>query len=272
VVSPLSPFSVPAAAGVPPWPDPEIGRWVTLPPREEGQVPLVSWFALPPQGPPRAALLVLPEVFGVNAWLRSVAGRLALAGYAALALPLFSRTAPRLELGYDEAALREGRSHKDRTTSEDLVADLTLAADWLSEALPDLPEGPGCVGFCFGGHVAMLAASLPRVRASCAFYGAGVATGRPGGGPPTLDSLATVSGRLLCVCGRQDELIPPQELAAIEAALGTASQGRRPGEEHRLLTLEAGHGFLCEARKDFHPTAAAAGWKAMLAFFAESLG
>jgi carboxymethylenebutenolidase len=38
------------------------------------------------------------------------------------------------------------------------------------------------------------------------------------------------------------------------------------------LTLEAGHGFLCEARKDFHPTAAAAGWKAMLAFFAESLG
>jgi len=41
--------------------------------------------------------LVLPEVFGLNAWLRSVAGRLRAEGYAALVLPLFARTAPGLE-------------------------------------------------------------------------------------------------------------------------------------------------------------------------------
>ncbi|WP_414026623.1 hypothetical protein [Cyanobium sp. ATX-6F1] len=39
------------------------------------------------------------------------------------------------------------------------------------------------MGFCFGGHAALLLATLPAVVASCDFYGAGVATGRPGGGP-----------------------------------------------------------------------------------------
>jgi carboxymethylenebutenolidase len=261
------------AEGLPPWPEPEIGHWVSLPPREEGQAALVSWLALPPESPPRAGLLVLPEVFGVNAWLRSVAGRLALAGYAALAVPLFSRTAPRLDLGYDQAALQEGRSHKERTTAAGLLADLSLAADWLTQSLPPLPGGLGCVGFCFGGHVAMLAASLPRVRASCNFYGAGVATGRPGGGPPTLEGVPAIEGRLLCVCGREDALLPAEDRAAIDRALHTANQGRAPERSHRLLTLEeAGHGFLCEARDDFHPAAAAVGWQEMLTFLAESLG
>jgi carboxymethylenebutenolidase len=217
-------------------------------------------------------VLVLPEIFGINPWVRSVAGRLALAGYAALAVPLFSRSAPGLALGYDAAAVQEGRSHKDRTTAPALLADLARAADWLAGAQPGLPVGLGCVGFCFGGHVAMLAASLPQVRASCDFYGAGVATGRPGGGPPTLDGLAASQGRLLCVCGNEDALIPPADVAAIEAALQAANRDRPPGQEHRLLILEAGHGFLCEARADHRPEAATTGWREMLAFFAESLG
>lgn len=44
-------------------------------------------------------VIVLPEVFGVNAWVRSVADRLAVEGISALAIPLFARTAPVLELG-----------------------------------------------------------------------------------------------------------------------------------------------------------------------------
>ena len=44
---------------------------------------------------------MLPEVFGVNAWVRSVADRLAAQGHPALAVPLFARTAPDLELSYE---------------------------------------------------------------------------------------------------------------------------------------------------------------------------
>lgn len=265
----MPPASPPA--GVPPWPDPEIGQGVTVPPRRGEEPPLACWLALPPVGPPRAAVLVLPEIFGINPWVRSVAGRLALAGYAALAVPLFSRTAPGLALGYDADAVREGRAHKERTTAPDLLADLARAADWLLEAQPQLPAALGCVGFCFGGHVAMLAASLPVVRASCDCYGAGVVAGRPGGGPPTLDGVAASPARLLCLCGSDDPLIPPSDVAAIGAALTAANGQRQASDAHRLLTLPAGHGFFCEARDDFRPEAAAVGWQELLAFFAETL-
>ncbi len=257
---------------LPAWPDPEIGHWQSVPPRDPGEPPLRCWLALPPHAPARAGVLVLPEIFGINPWVRSVAGRLALAGYAALAVPLYSRTAPDLELGYDGEAVKEGRAHKERTTAAGLRADVARAADWLAQQQPALPPGLGCVGFCFGGHAALLAAALPQLRATCDFYGAGVVSGRPGGGPPTLDEVASVPGRLLCVCGLEDPLIPPQEVAAIGAALAAANRDRRPERAHRLLSLEAGHGFLCEARADFRPEAAAAGWQAMLALFAESLG
>jgi carboxymethylenebutenolidase len=264
--------SQPVGPAIPPWPEPEIGSWHALTPLGPAQVPLETWLALPPAGQPKAGLLVLPEVFGINAWVRSVAGRLAQAGYAAMAVPLFARTAPGLELGYDEAGLREGRAHKERTTTADLWEDLRLAADGLRQQVPGLPDGLGCVGFCFGGHVAMLAATLPSIAASVDFYGAGVASGRPGGGPPTLELLPSVRGRLLCVCGSEDALIPPADAAAIDAALAAVNAGRSVERAHRLLTLQAGHGFLCEARADFRPASAARGWQAMLDFFSESLG
>ena len=66
-----------------------------------------AWWARPEA--PRAAVLVLPEVFGVNGWVRSVADRLAEQGYASLAISTFWRTAPQLEAGYNEAGLALGR-------------------------------------------------------------------------------------------------------------------------------------------------------------------
>ena len=43
----------------------------------------------------------------------------------------------------------------------------------------------GCIGFCFGGHVAYLAATLPDIHATASFYGAGIASFTPGGGAAT---------------------------------------------------------------------------------------
>ena len=239
-----------------------------------------AWWARPPAGqPPRAAVLVLPEVFGVNAWVRSVAERLAEQGYAALAISVFSRTAPQLDVGYDEAGLAAGRDHRDRVLAAELLADVAAAALWLQQAhaADGLAQKPlGCVGFCFGGHLAMLAASLPCIAATADFYGARVAGFRPGGGPPTLAVLPEIPGRLWCFRGDADPLIPAEEIAAIEAALTAANGGadcRSPRARHRLLIAPgAGHGYLCEARADFQPEAAAAGWAAMLALFSQELG
>jgi carboxymethylenebutenolidase len=231
-------------------------------------VSLRCWLALPADRPPRAGVLVLPEVFGINAWVRSVADRLAGAGYAALAVPLFARTAPELELGYDEASLQLGRSHKERAEAASLLSDLEQAASWLAARLPDAATPLGCVGFCFGGHVAMLAATLPGIAATCDFYGAGVASGRPGGGAPTLEELPRIRGRLLCFCGDADPLIPEGDVQAIERAMASLPDPQR----QRLIRVPgAGHGYLCEARSDYQPQAAAQGWRTMLAFFDEVL-
>jgi carboxymethylenebutenolidase len=217
-------------------------------------------------------VIVLPEVFGVNGWVRSVADRLAAAGYAALAPNTMARTAPDLELTYDAAGLELGRQHRDAVTAAGVLDALAASVAWIRDQ-PDLAGLPiGCVGFCFGGHLALLAATLPAIGATCAFYGARVSSFRPGGGPPSLELVPQIPGRLWYLCGDQDPLIPPEEITAVAAAL-TAANGGVPADSeaarHRLLVAPgAGHGYMCEARADFSPKAARSGWSAMLGLFA----
>jgi len=275
------------------------GEWVRIAVAEApGVAPttLPAWWARPAEEPPRAAVLVLPEVFGVNAWVRSVADRLAAAGYAALAISSFARTAPDLEVGYDAAGLEQGRRHRDQVTASQLLADVAAAAGWLqrAHAADGLGERPlGCVGFCFGGHLALIAATLPVIAASCDFYGARVSDFRPGMDPqlpadapgqpgPSLALVPQIPGRLWCFCGSADPLIPPAEQEAINHVLTQANGGGAalvaadlPADQpprHRLfLAPGAGHGYLCEARGDFDPQAARAGWSAMLQLFEHAL-
>jgi carboxymethylenebutenolidase len=249
---------------------------VTIPVAASGAVAataMPAWWARPQGRQARGAVLVLPEVFGVNGWLRSVAERLAGEGYGALAINPFSRTAAQLDLGYDAAALELGRQHRDQVTADQLLADAAAAAAWLQDRHGQRPLG--CVGFCFGGHLALIAATLPYFAASCDFYGARVGSFRPGGGAPSLELVGQIPGRLWCFCGDADPLIPAADRAAIAAALRAANRGvaaTDPGARHRLITAAgAGHGYLCEARADFQAAAAQQGWSAMLALFAEAL-
>jgi carboxymethylenebutenolidase len=251
-----------------------VADWVDVP-VPGGVMP--AWWARP-AGSPRAAVLVLPEVFGVNGWVRSVAERLAQEGYAALAITTFWRTAPQLDVPYDAAGLAEGRRHKDQVQADQLLSDVAAAAAWMqtAHAADGLAQKPlGCVGFCFGGHLALLAATLPVIAASADFYGAGVSSGRPGGGAPSLELVPQIPGRLWCFCGDADPLMPPEELTAIERALRAVNGGQDPASpqaRHRLLSASgAGHGYMCAARGDYHPDAAAAGWSAVLELLAGSL-
>lgn len=238
----------------------------------QGPVPLRSWWA-PAGGSAqtagrtpshRKAVLVLPEVFGVNGWVRSVADRIAALGIPALAMPLFARTAPDLELDYTAEALAEGRRHKDACSTEQILADVMAAITWLEAALKPVeavaaPLEITVVGFCFGGHAALLAASLPEVSHAFDFYGAGVVQGRPGGGAPSLDLLPQVQGQLTCLCGTADPLIPEADRRVIAAALASADPS---GERLRYVKLAAAdHGFMCEARDSFNAAASQRGWQ-----------
>ena len=239
--------------------------WVEL---ANGAVPLRCWWAKPQINANdiaserliNRAYIVLPEVFGVNAWVRSVADRLASQGCPALAVPLFARTAPHLELGYDASDLAEGRRDKDATTSDQTLADVTAALSWFRVPYPQ--AAIHVVGFCFGGHAAFLAATLPGVEQAFDFYGAGVSRMRPGGGEPSLNLLPTIEARLTCVFGTADSLIPEEDRQAIGEALRKADP---VGQRLRVVECAgADHGFMCEARGSFNPQASAQGWRLLL--------
>lgn len=249
-----------------PSPEPQAHGWCCV---HDGPVALRCWWA-----PARMrnanetktcrkrAVLVLPEVFGVNAWVRSVADRIAAAGVPALAMPLFARTAPELELSYGEMQLAEGRSHKSATTATGILADGSAAIRWLRRQLGDPQAEITVVGFCFGGHAALLMASLSEVKRTFNFYGAGVVQGRPGGGVPTLDVLPQVRGELTCLFGLADPLIPKTDRDAIKTALRQADPS---GQRLRSVSSpDADHGFMCEARAAYQPEAAAQGWQLLL--------
>ena len=175
-------------------------------------------------------------------------------------MPLFSRTAPNLELAYEPADLVQGRCHKDATTSEQILADVSAAVSWLRARYPE--AAIHVAGFCFGGHAAFLAATLPGVAQVFDFYGAGVSRMRPGGGEPSLALLPEIQARLTCVFGTADPLIPAEDREAIGAALRQVDPAGQ-----RLLCLEyadADHGFMCEARSSFNPQASAQGWSLLL--------
>ena len=240
--------------------------WVEL---ANGAVSLRCWWARPQIRAnaiesilyTKRAYIVLPEVFGVNAWVRSVADRLAAQGYPALAVPLFARTAPDLELSYEPSDLAQGRSHKDATTAAQILSDVAVAIAWVRQRCPQ--AAIHVVGFCFGGHAAFLAATLPGVEQAFDFYGAGVNRMRPGGGEPSLNLLPEVKAGLACVFGTADPLISAEDREAIREALRKADPA---GQRLRFVEYAgADHGFMCEARNSFHPLASAQGWRLLLA-------
>jgi carboxymethylenebutenolidase len=243
--------------------DPTTATTVTL---VSGDLSIPAYLAQPPGTGPWPGVVVIQEVFGVNAHIQSVCQRLAGAGYLAIAPHIYHRQVANFAVGYTEADLALGRRYKLGTQAEELLQDMQAAIAYLYSAAGARFGGVGCLGFCFGGHVAYLAATLPQVKATASFYGAGITTTTPGGGPPTLGRTGDIGGTLYGFFGEQDPLIPLAEVDQIEAAL---VQHQVP---HRLFRYPgAGHGFFCDQRDSYQPEAANHAWQQVLALFAATL-
>lgn len=206
----------------------------------------------------QGAIIVIQEIFGVNSHIRSITERFAQEGYVAIAPAIFQRTAPGFAVGYSEDDTKLGRSHKDQTTADQLLSDLKTTIAFLqTKGFQEV----GTIGFCFGGHVAYLAATLPEVKATASFYGAGIATMTPGGEAPTITRTPEIQGTLYAFFGTQDPLIPITQINQVEAALAANHI------DHKVFRYPAGHGFFCNQRSDYNPEAAADAWEQVKALF-----
>lgn len=210
-----------------------------------------------PAGEPRGGIVVVQEAFGVNDHIEDVTGRFAAAGYLAVAPHLFHRTGDP-KLGYDDFSLV--RPHFAGITAEGVLEDVDAALDHLRAA--GIPTGRvGIVGFCMGGTIALVTATRREVGAAVTFYGGGVAEGRFGF-PPLIEEAPRLRAPWLGLYGDRDQGIPIDDVERLRAAAATSGQ---PTEVVRYA--EAGHGFHCDQRADYHADSAVDAWRRTLEWF-----
>ncbi len=232
------------------------GKWTNI---YSGDLPLRSWW-VDSDSDCEYISIVLPEVFGINHWIRSFSEKLASQNIPVLALPLYGRTAPKLDLGYTEKELKLGRHHKNLTTSKNIIEDVSAAINWVQEKYPQ--KKISIIGFCFGGHAALISASLNGIESTFCFYGAGVTASRPDTNFAPVDLLEKVSGKLKFICGSLDDLIPIEDRLIIKKRFKKID----PLEERFIYVEVKGgdHGFMCEERESFNKDASSIGWDLLM--------
>lgn len=231
-----------------------------------GDLQIDAYLAEPLKEGTFPAIIVVQEIFGVNAHIRDVTERLAKEGYVAIAPALFQRTAPGFEVGYAPDDIQLGRTQKEQTKADELLSDIQATIAYL-KALPNVKaDALGTIGFCFGGHVVYLAATLPEIKATASFYGGGIATSIPGGGEPTITRTSEIKGILYAFFGEEDKAIPLEQVEQIEAEL------KKYQIPHRIFRYPtAGHGFFSDRRDSYNSDAAADAWSHVLELFQEQL-
>ncbi|MEO0430179.1 MAG: dienelactone hydrolase family protein [Cyanobacteria bacterium J06656_5] len=232
-----------------------------------GDITLPVYVAMPDGDGPWGAVVVLQEIFGVNGHIRDITERIAREGYVALAPALYHRQAPGFETGYTPDDVQVGRQYKVKTNADELLRDIQATINY-TKTLPQVKAGGvGCIGFCFGGHVAYLAATLADTVAIASFYGAGIPDTAFGPGPVALDRTPHITGTLHCFFGSQDASIPPEAVDQIRAAL------QQNHIDHQIFEYEgAAHGFFCDRRGSYNPDAAADAWEKVKQLFDAKLG
>ncbi len=228
------------------------------------QIP--AYLAMPVGENSLPAVVVLQEIFGVNDHIRDVTRRVAKEGYIAIAPALYHRQAPGFEAGYTDQDIKIGKQYKDQTKAEELLSDIQATINYLISQTPAKANGIGCIGFCFGGHVAYLAATLPDIQATASFYGAGITTMTPGGGSPSITRTKEIKGTMYAFFGMEDASIPTQQVDEIELALD------KNQVLHRVFRYQrADHGFFCDQRASYNEAAAAEAWNQVKQLFRQEL-
>ncbi len=205
-------------------------------------------YAAHPDREPIAGLVVVQEIFGVNAHIRRVTDGWAKDDFLVVAPALFDRIEPNVELGYEGADLQRAMSFIPRLNVENSVLDVRAAMDYVAKATG---KKVGVVGFCFGGTLAWLAATRMPVQVAVGYYG-----GR-------ISQYAEEQPHcpVMLHFGRHDAHIPAEEVEKVH----------RAHPEVEIHWYEAGHGFNCDARASYNAEAAASARDRSLRFLKEHL-
>jgi carboxymethylenebutenolidase len=203
-----------------------------------------------------AGIVIIPDVRGLHPYYEELALRFAENGVDALAIDFLGRTAGVTRRG-DEF---EHMPHVEQVTWAGLQADVRAAVDHL-RAHDELRVGSlFTTGFCFGGRIAFLSATLGLdLAGSIGFYGIPVGPGRADI-PAPADLAGEMRNPILGLFGAADQAISPDKIEVFERALTAADV------PHRLVAYDgAPHSFF-DRKATEYAEASSQAWEEMLTF------
>jgi carboxymethylenebutenolidase len=209
-----------------------------------------------PEGEPRSAIIVIQEIFGVNAGIRRKCDKLAEEGYLALSPDLFWRIEPGVELDPDiepefQTALKlMGKLNQDAAI-RDIEATIHYARTVTSTGKV------GAVGYCLGGRLAYMTAARTDMNASVGYYGVGI--------DGLLNEKHAIAHPLMLHIPTEDGFVDKDTQKAMHEGL----------DDHPKVTLHdyegLDHGFATEFGKRRNDEAAELADKRTAEFFAKHL-
>ena len=201
-----------------------------------------------PTGKPKAAIVVIQEIFGVNHHIRAVCDRLAGEGYVAIAPAIFDRTQPDFQCGYSPDEVANARKFIANPDWAAMLRDTQAAIDAVKDVGP-----VGIIGFCLGGSIAYAAATkLSGLSAAVGYYGGAVVR--------FADDKPKVPTQLHF--GEKDAGIPLTDVETIKA--------KRPEVEVHIYP-GAQHGFHCDERASYNDAAAKTAWPRSMEFLKKNM-
>jgi carboxymethylenebutenolidase len=233
----------------------------------------VDVYRAEPEGPPRGAIIVIHEIWGLVDQITCIADRWAAEGYLALAPDLLSDIGVTPAVGEELASLNADPDEERRASLQPrlrealapirapeyataAVARLRAVVDHLA-TLPGVDGRIAVTGYCFGGTYAFaLAAADERVRVAVPFYGTA----------PEPEAIARISCPVLALYGDLDPALIDRlpEVRDAMAANGVAFS------DH--VYAGARHAFFNETNPHtFDPDAAADAWRRATQFVDENL-
>ncbi len=189
-----------------------------------------------PKTLPAPAVVILHEVFGVNADIRKTCDELAEQGFVAVAPDLFWRQEPGVDLGVNsEADWQHGLRLYQAYDRDSGVGDIKDTLDAVAK-LPDCTGRIAVQGYCFGALMTFLTAVRGSVDAAVAYHG--------GDTEKYLAEVGNLHASLLMHLGEEDEFISKAAQAEIKKALASnpnATVYSYPGQRHAFARHNGAH-------------------------------
>ena len=181
-----------------------------------------------PEGEPIAGLVVIQEVFGVNAHIRSVTDGWAKDGFLAVAPALFDRIERGVDLKYEGEDLQKAMEIRKKLNTDQMLKDTAAAIDY---ARKQTGKKTGIIGYCLGGSIAWLAACRLKVDAAVGYYGG------------YIPQYAAEQPKcpVMLHFGKKDAHIPAEAVEKI----------RQAHPHVPIFLYDAGHGFNCDMRASY---------------------